>query len=85
MNAGQVFIVLKGKYVRDESSTQVLDLVKESLYLEFVDMYTADLGWSDSFSSYIMNNTAGTYMSMFQANQKVWAKKLESLYKAYGH
>ena len=78
-------IALKGKYVRDESSSQVLDLIKDSLYLEFVDLYYNDLGFSDFFAGYVMSGTEGTYMSQFQANQKVWAKKLESLYKAYGN
>ncbi len=77
-------IALKGKYVRDESSTQVLDLIKDSLWLEFVDMYYNDLGFSDFFASYVLNSTAGTYASQFKGNQKVWAKKLEGLYKAYG-
>ena len=76
-------IALKGKYVRDESSTQVLDLVKDSLYLEFVDMYYADLGWSDFFASYVMGGTAGTYMSQYKSQEKVWSKKLDKLYEAY--
>lgn len=77
-------IALKGKYVRDESSTQVLDLVKDSLYLEFVDMYYADLGWSDFFASYVMGGTAGTYMSQYKSQEKVWSKKLDKLYEAFG-
>ena len=76
-------IALKGKYVRDESSSQVLDLIKDSLYLEFVDLYYNDLGFSDFFAGYVMTAAEGTYMSQFQSNQKVWAKKLETLYKAY--
>ena len=76
-------IALKGKYVRDESSTQVLDLVKDSLYLEFVDMYYADLGWSDFFAGYVMSGTAGTYMSQYKSQEKVWSKKLDKLYEAY--
>lgn len=77
-------IALKGKYVRDESSTQVLDLVKDSLFLEFVDMYYADLGWSDFFAGYVMGGTAGTYMSQYKGQEKVWSKKLDKLYEAFG-
>jgi len=76
-------IALKGKYVRDESSSQVLDLVKDSLYLEFVDMYYNDLGFSDSFAAYVSGAAEGTYMSQFQSNKKVWEKKIEKLYEAY--
>ncbi len=76
-------VALKGKYVRDESSSQVLDLIKSSLYLEFVDMYYADLGFSDFFASYVMNNSAGTYASSFESNRTVWETKLEKLYEAY--
>lgn len=76
-------VALKGKYVRDESSSQVLDLIKSSLYLEFVDMYYADLGFSDFFASYVMNNSAGTYASSFESNRIVWETKLEKLYEAY--
>ena len=77
-------LALKGKYVRDESSTQVLDLVRDSLWLEFVDMYYNDLGFSDFFAGYVLGATAGTYMSQYKGNEKVWKKKLEGLYKAYG-
>ena len=76
-------VALKGKYVRDESSSQVLDLIKSSLYLEFVDMYYADLGFSDFFASYVMNNSAGTYASSFESNRTVWETKLDKLYEAY--
>ncbi|MBQ5354976.1 MAG: hypothetical protein IIU08_03805, partial [Clostridia bacterium] len=76
-------IALKGKYVRDESSSQVLDLVKDSLYLEFVDMYYNDLGFSDSFAAYVSGAAEGTYMSQFQSNKKVWEKKIDKLYEAY--
>lgn len=76
-------VALKGKYVRDESSSQVLDLIKSSLYLEFVDMYYADLGFSDFFSSYVMNSPAGTYASSFEANRSAWEAKLTQLYEAY--
>ena len=78
-------IALKGKYVRDESSTQVLDLVKDSLWLEFVDMYYSDLGFSDFFAGYVLSGTEGTYASQFKSNQKVWEKKIEKLYDAYGN
>ena len=61
----------------------MLDLVKDSLFLEFVDMYYADLGWSDFFASYVMGSTAGTYMSQYKGQEKVWAKKLDKLYEAY--
>ncbi len=76
-------VALKGKYVRDESSSQVLDLIKSSLYLEFVDMYYADLGFSDFFSGYVMNNAAGTYASSFESNRTAWEAKLTKLYEAY--
>ncbi len=76
-------VALKGKYVRDESSSQVLDLIKNSLYLEFVDMYYADLGFSDFFASYVMGSSAGTYASSFEANRKSWEAKLTQLYDAY--
>ena len=78
-------IALKGKYVRDESSTQVLDLVKDSLWLEFVDMYYSDLGFSDFFAGYVLSGTEGTYASQFKSNQKIWEKKIEKLYDAYGN
>lgn len=76
-------VALKGKYVRDESSSQVLDLIKSSLYLEFVDMYYADLGFSDFFAGYVMGSSSGTYASSFEANRKSWEAKLTQLYEAY--
>ena len=46
-------------------------------------MYYADLGFSDFFASYVMNNSAGTYASSFESNRTVWETKLEKLYEAY--
>lgn len=75
-------IALKGKYVRDESSSQVLDLIKDSLYLEFVDMYYSDLGFSDFFVNYVLYNTPGTFASTYEKNRTAWETKLNKLYEA---
>ncbi|MBQ3178975.1 MAG: hypothetical protein IJB52_14230 [Clostridia bacterium] len=74
-------IALKGKYIRDESSSQVLDLIKDSLYLEFVDMYYSDLGFSDFFSGYVAGSSSGTYISSVESNRKAWETKLTALYE----
>lgn len=74
-------VALKHKYVRDESSTQVLDLIKNSLYLEFVDIYYSQLGFSDAFAIYVLNNNAGTYVSNIESNRTAWNNSLAQLYK----
>ena len=75
-------IALKDKYIRDESSSQVLDLIKDSLYLEFVDMYYSDLGFSDFFSGYVMGSPAGTFASSYEKNRNAWESKITKLYEA---
>lgn len=76
-------IALKNKYIRDESSSQVLDLIKSSLYLEFVDLYYTDLGgMSDFFAGYVMDSKAGTFASSWEKNSNTWSVKLEKLYEA---
>lgn len=75
-------IALKTKYVRDETSSQVLDLIRESRYLEFVDMYTAELGFSDHFARYLRGAVEGTFVSSYAANSEAWSAKLENLYKS---
>lgn len=75
-------IALKNKYIRDESSSQVLDLIKSSLYLEFADLYYTDLGgMSDFFAGYVMDSKAGTFASSWEKNSKAWSAKLEKLYE----
>jgi len=75
-------IALKTKYVRDDTSSQVLDLIRDSRYLEFVDMYTGDLGFSDFFAGYLVDRNDGTFVSSYTANSKSWSAKLENLYKS---
>ena len=75
-------IALKDKYIRDESSSQVLDLIKDSLYLEFVDMYYSDLGFSDFFAGYVMGSPSGTFASSYEKNRNSWETKIAKLYEA---
>ncbi|MBQ7719723.1 MAG: hypothetical protein IJT56_03980 [Clostridia bacterium] len=75
-------IALKGKYVRDDASAQVLDLIRDSLWIEFVDIYYNDLAFSDFFADYAVNGKTGTYASTYEKNSKQWTKKLEALYSA---
>lgn len=73
-------IALKGKYVRDDASAQVLDLIRDSLWIEFVDIYYNDLAFSDYFADYAVNGKSGTYASSYEKQSKQWSKKLEKLY-----
>lgn len=75
-------IALKNKYVRDDASSQVLDLIKDSLYLEFTDMYYNDLGFSDFFAYHVIAEPEGTFVSKYTANMKAWSAKIEKLYEA---
>ncbi len=74
-------VALKTKYIRDESSSQVLDLIKNSLYLEFADLYYTDLGMSDFFAGYVIDNNGGTFASTWEKQSTTWTTKLEKLYE----
>ena len=60
----------------------MLDLIRDSLWIEFVDIYYNDLAFSDFFADYAVNGKAGTYASTYEKNSKQWTKKLEALYSA---
>lgn len=73
-------VALKNKYVRDDSSCMVIDLIKNSLYLEFLDMYYSEMdGFSDFFSGYTWSK-AGTFVSEYNKKAPSVNKKLEQLY-----
>ena len=74
-------IALKSKYVRDDDSSKVLDLIKDSLYLEFTDIYYSDRGTSDFFPGYVLFETEGTFVSSYTAKYSSWSEKLDKLYE----
>ncbi|NLB16177.1 MAG: extracellular solute-binding protein [Clostridiales bacterium] len=76
-------IALKDKYIRDEASSKVLDLIRSSLWLEFVDLYYNDLAFSDYFAGYVESSSGDTFASSYEKNRKTWESKIENLYKSF--
>jgi hypothetical protein len=76
-------IALKDKYIRDEASSKVLDLIRSSLWLEFVDLYYNDLAFSDYFAGYVESSSGGTFASSYEKNRKSWESKIEKLYESF--
>ena len=75
-------IALKNKYTRDEASGQVLDLIKNSLYLEFTDIYFTDLNSSVFFASNVIYEPEGTFVSSYMSKIGTWSANLDKLYEA---
>ena len=75
-------IALTGKYFRDEDSREMLDIIKDSLYLEFVDLYYNDVKtFSDFFANYVLGSGYGTFMSTFKSREPSIVECLKNLYK----
>lgn len=76
-------IALNGKYFRDEDSRDMLDVIRDSLYLEFADLYYSDLdAFSDFFAGYVLGSTRGTYISSFESRRTSVQAKIDKFYDA---
>lgn len=76
-------VALKGKYTRDDDSSEMLDIISASAYFDFMDAYYLDLGThSDFLSSYALGSSQGV-ASKFESIRKTLEGYLEKLYAAY--
>ena len=75
---------LNGKYFRDEESTEMLEIVNNTTFLEFTDVFYLDLeGASDYLVEYILERKPGL-VSKWKRKSKAFDANLEKLYNNFG-
>ncbi len=76
-------VALKGKYTRDESTAEMLDIISTTAFFDFVDVFYAELGSiSDLLSNYVGTNTKGL-ASFFESRRSSFEQKLATLMENY--
>ena len=76
-------IALKGKYVRDEDTAEMLDIISSTTYFAFFDVFYAELGGnSDMLSNYVTAGSQGL-ASFFESRKSNLEQLLENLYENY--
>lgn len=74
---------LKVKYVRDELSAQIIDIIHESIATEFAFVYYASLSSAGMIYRTLVTNNSNDFMSEWAKMQKSAEKSLEKLNAAY--
>jgi len=76
-------VALKDKYIRDAETAEMLDIVVETQYFDFMDAYYDDLGnISDLLASYALFG-GSSLASTFESRRNKLETQLETLYEAY--
>ena len=71
---------LNGKFFRDEESSEMLDIINATTYLEFADVFYSDLGAiSDILVEYAFSSNSRV-ASFWERKQSAFKKNLENLY-----
>lgn len=78
-------IALKGKYLRDEESSKMLELSLVNVKIDFSWIYTSDLSNAaqDTFRYLMRGKKSTDFTSFFAANEKKYTTSLDKLITAY--
>ena len=74
---------LKVKYSRDDYSSQIIDLVRETSYTDFLYAYSASLNGIGVMMRTLVERNSSDYMSLVEKQTKAVNRALEKLVKAY--
>ena len=74
---------LKVKYSRDDYSSQIIDLVREASYTDFLYAYSASLNGIGVMMRQLVERNSTDYMSLVEKQTKSVTRSLEKLVKAY--
>ena len=74
---------LKLKYLSDETAMSMIDLVRDSVVLDFAMIYSCNLSQMYSYISNSIHSQVASIASGIKAQSKVWQKTLEKFYEDY--
>jgi len=72
-------IALKGKYARDDVSSQMLDMVRDGAYLSFASIYNGSLGNPWDCMRDLMSKKSKNFASWYEKNEPVIKKALNKI------
>ncbi len=75
---------MKYKYLRDENSTQVFDLIIEGINFNFLEIYSSTLGdVTNNLVRETINSKKNTIASKYEKNRIAWQTKLDKVDEFY--
>ena len=77
-------IALKTKYVRDDISGQIIDLIHDSSTTDFAYVFNNSLGKVGHTMRSLMSSRTNNFTSFWKANERVVQKRMEALLNAFG-
>lgn len=73
-------LIMKYKYLRNESSTQVFDLVVEGISFNFLEIYSSAIGdVTNNLVRETINSKNNTIASKYEKNRAAWQSKLDGI------
>lgn len=75
---------LKTKYVRDDISGQIIDLIHDNSTTDFAYVYNNSLSKVGHTMRSLMNSKSNNFASLWKANERVVQKSMERLLDAFG-
>ena len=72
-------IALKGKYTRDDASSQMLDIVRDGAYMNFASIYNESIGSPWHMMRTLMNTQSNNFASWYERNEGAVTRALENL------
>ena len=71
-------IVLKVKYAKDEQTSQMLDIMYDTVVFDFGQIFNGELGALTALKNVVVSKN-NNYMSIYKATSAIYAKKLNQL------
>ncbi|HHX53674.1 MAG TPA: hypothetical protein GX704_02085 [Clostridiales bacterium] len=75
--------VLKSKVSRDNESSEMLDLIRETLWFDFGYVHSVSINYIFSFMGDNLKNNTKDIASLWEKNAKVYQKNLDKVVEAY--
>jgi len=72
-------IALKNKYIRDDVSSQMLDIVRDGAYLNFASIYNESIGSPWHCLRTLMNTKSRDFASWFEKNEPIISSKIDKI------
>lgn len=74
-------VILKNRYFADEASSKMMDIIYDSVQMDFGILYNGSIGMYDAFGSSLTSGN-NTFSSSFATFKKVYEKKITQLLDA---
>ncbi|MHC1694197.1 MAG: hypothetical protein AB9835_02740 [Eubacteriales bacterium] len=76
-------VALKGKYIRDDASSQMLDIIRDGVMFNFGFVNSSSIEWISHIYRSLMTEKKTDFVSLYESKESLYKKKLEQIISAY--